>query len=124
MKLGEIINVIPSLNKVLDSDLSLPVLNRVEKIADALERDVKFFNDERVKIIQKYNGIINGDVLTIPKENIDNFNTDITELFNVDVDVDFKHLVINGDVENIKMKHIDRQQLKSFITIKFTEGDD
>lgn len=124
MKLGEIMTAIPSLNKVLNSDLSLPILNRVEKIWDALQRDIKFFNDEQMKIINKNNGIIKGEEFKIPPENIDNFNKDIIELLNTDVDVEFKHLFIDGDFENIRMKHIDRQQLKSFISIKFKESDD
>lgn len=124
MKLGEIIVAIPSLNKVLNSDLSLPVLNRAEKLADALERDVKFFNDEKEKIILKFNGVINNDELKIPPENVNDFNKSIMDLLNTDVDVEFKHLVINGDFENIRMSSLDKWQLKSFITIKFKEGDD
>ena len=56
--LKEIINAVPALNKLADSDLPLPLAYKFSKMTKALQAEIDFFNDERNKVMKKYGGEI------------------------------------------------------------------
>lgn len=54
--LKEIINAVPALNKLADSDLPLPLAYKLSKQIKALQTEIDFFNAEREKVMKKYGG--------------------------------------------------------------------
>lgn len=54
--LKEIINAVPALNKLADSDLPLPLAYKLNKMTKTLQAEIDFFTREREKIMKEYGG--------------------------------------------------------------------
>lgn len=116
MKIIQIVNALPSLQKLAAQDLSIKILYKVSKLLGNLDNEVAFYNEQRNKILAQYCDIV-GNQYVPRKENEAKLNAEINELLDVDIECDVREVVIGTD-ENIKLSYNDLVALKGFIRIE------
>lgn len=119
MKIIQILEARPSLQKLAAQDLSMKTLYKVSKLLGKLDEELAFYNEQRNKILEKYCDIVDNQY--IPREeNVQKLNEEMQELMNVDIDCEINEVVIGCD-EDIKLSYNDLIALEGFVRI---EGED
>lgn len=119
MKMIQIIDALPSLQKLAGQELSMKKLYKISKLLGNLESEIAFYNAQRGKILSQYCDIV-GNQYVPKKEYVDKLNAEMNELLDTDIECDIKEVVL-GDDENIKMSYNDLVALKGLVRI---EGED
>ena len=119
MKFGQIIEALPSLQKLAGQELSIKNLYKISKLMGNLENEIAFYNTQRSKILSQYCDIV-GNQYVPREENIDKLNAEMGELMNTDVECEIKEVVIGLD-EDVKLSYNDLVSLRGFVQI---EGGD
>lgn len=121
MKLIEIVNAVPALQKLNNQNLALQLSYNIMKMADCLQAEIKFFDEQKNRIFEKYGKKRNGE-LRIPERNEKQANNEFKELLNTDVFIkdEFKKVKIPLS-EDIKLSANDITNLLSFV--EFTEQE-
>ena len=119
MKIIQIVNALPSLQKLAGQDLSIKKLYKVSKLLGNLENEIAFYNEQRSKILSQYCDVVGNQY--VPRQGCeDKMNAAINELLDTDVECDIKEVVL-GTNENIKMSYNDLMVLQGLVSI---EGDE
>ena len=119
MKIIQIVNALPSLQKLAGQDLSIKKLYKVSKLLGNLENEIAFYNEQRSKILSQYCDVVGNQY--VPRQGCeDKMNAAMNELLDTDVECDIKEVVL-GTNENIKMSFNDLMALQGFVSI---EGDE
>lgn len=93
--LKEIINAVPALNKLADSDLPLPLAYKLSKMTKTLQAEIDFFNAEREKVMKKYGGEPRRDRIVFKDPNgVDEFEKVL-------------ELTVNPDTERLRIPILD-----------------
>ena len=119
MKLIQVVNALPSLQKLAGQDLSIKKLYKVSKLLGNLENEVAFFNAQRNKILAQYCDIV-GNQYVPRKENEAELNAKINELLDTDIECEVVEVAIGTD-EDVKLSYNDLIVLQGFVRI---EGED
>ncbi len=119
MKIIQVVNALPSLQKLAAQDLSIKILYKVSKLLGKLNEELAFYDEQRNKILSKYCDIEGNRY--VPREaDIEKLNAELNELANTDIDYEVKEVVI-GDNENIKLSYNDLLMLNGFVRIEGEE---
>ena len=119
MKIIQIVNALPSLQKLAGQDLSIKKLYKVSKLLGNLENEIAFYNEQSSKILSQYCDVVGNQY--VPRQGCeDKMNAAMNELLDTDVECDIKEVVL-GTNENIKMSFNDLMALQGFVGI---EGDE
>lgn len=119
MKFRQVIDALPSLQKLAGQELSIKNLYKTSKLMGSLENEIAFYNTQRDKILSQYCDVAGNQY--VPRENdIDKLNAAMGELLETDVECEIKEVVIGLD-ENIRLSYNDLMALRGFIKI---EGED
>lgn len=119
MKIIQILEAHPSLQKFAAQDLSIKTLYKVSKLLRKLDEELAFYNEQRNKILAQYCDIVENRY--VPRENdVQKLNDEIQELTNVEIDCEINEVVIGCD-EDIKLSYNDLIALEGFVRI---EGED
>lgn len=81
---GVIVNAMDALKKIGESELSMPILYKANKLLKKIDGELEFFNKKRQKIISKYGVKIEEDKYKI--EDQESFNKEMAELLAVKID--------------------------------------
>ena len=119
MKIIQIINTLPSLQKLAACELSLSKLYQISKLLGNLEDEVAFYNAQRNKILAKYCDIV-GNQYVPRAEDEEALNAEMAELLNMNVDKDIQEVALSVE-ENIKLSYNDLVALKGFVRIEGEE---
>lgn len=119
MKIRQIVEALPSLQKLAEQDLSIKNLYRVSKLLSNLDSEIAFYNEQRNKILTKYCDVVNNQYVP-RKENEERLNIELGELLDTDIEYDVKEVSI-GDNENIKLSYKDLVMLSGFVRIEGEE---
>lgn len=119
MKIVQVVNALPALQKLATQDISIKKLYKISKLLGNLEDEIAFYNDQREKILGKYCDVVNNQYVP-KKENEEDIHRELNELFETEIECEVQEVVI-GDNENIKLSYNDLVLLRGFIRI---EGDD
>lgn len=120
MKIKNIVNALPSLQKLAAVELPCRVLYKINKLMDSLESELKFYNKQRDQIFQKYNVQMENGNLKLQGNDIEAFEREFNELLNLEVE-DIKSIDVPAD-DNIKLSYNDVKALEGIINIQFEEG--
>lgn len=119
MKIIQVVDALPSLQKLAEQDLSIKKLYKVSKLLDNIENEIAFYNEQRNKILAKYCDIVGNQY--VPREaDMDKINAELGELMNTEVECNIHEVVIGTD-EDVKLSYKDLTMLRDFIRI---EGED
>ena len=120
MIMKSLVDALPSIQKIAGPDLHAKTLYKVSLLLDKFESELKAYDDTRRKIIDKY-CTVDGDRVIPNTEYEKEFETEMLDLLNMEIDMEgVKPVEIPMD-EDIKISYTDLQLLKDFITIKFME---
>lgn len=122
MKMKELVDALPSINKIANQELSSPTLYRVNKLLGKFDEELKFYDKRRMELIDKYCEKLDGKV-TPKKETAEEFEAAMRELLGVEVDVGGVKMVEIPEDENIRLSYADLCVLEGFITIKWNERE-
>jgi len=118
MKLRTVINALPALQKLSAQDFTPRTLYGVRKLISKLETEVKFFNDEKEKIVAKYRD--KGGKLS--EQDIKEIDKELAAVLDVEIECEIKKPVI-PDSENYKLSNNDIEQLKDLVDFTFDESE-
>lgn len=116
MKIIQVVNALPSLQKLATQDLSIKKLYKISKLLGNLDNEIAFYNEQRNKILSQYCDIV-GNQYVPRKEDEDKLNAEMNELLDTDIECEIKEVVIGVD-ENIKLSYNDLVQLKGFVSLE------
>ena len=116
MKIIQVIDALPALQKLADKELPIKKLYKLSKLLGSLENEIAFYNAQRGKIIAKYCDII-GDKYVPREEDIGKMNDEINELLNTEIECEINEVFI-GDLDNIVLSYNDLVLLKGFVKIE------
>lgn len=116
MKIIQVVDALPSLQKLAGQDLSIKKLYKISKLLGNLENEIAFYNAQRNKILTQYCDIV-GNQCVPRKEDEAKLNAEMTELLDTDVECEINEVVIGVD-ENIKLSYNDLVALKGFVKIE------
>lgn len=120
MKIKNIVNALPSLQKLAAVELPCRVLYKINKLMDSLESELKFYNKQRDQIFQKYNVQMENGNLKLQGNDIEAFEREFNDLLNLEIE-DIKSIDVPAD-DNIKLSYNDIKALEGIINIQFEDG--
>lgn len=119
MKFAQVINALPSLQKLAGQDLSIKKLYKISKLLGNLENEIAFYDKQRNKILSQYCDVVSNQYVP-RKEDEAKMVAEINELLDTDIECEVVEVVIGTD-ENVKLSYNDVVALKGIIRV---EGDD
>ena len=119
MKIIQVVNALPSLQKLAVQDLSIKKLYKISKLLGNLESEIAFYNEQRGRILSQYCDVVDNQY--VPRENeMAKLNAELNELLDTDIDYEVNEVVLD-DSEDVKLSYNDIVTLKGFVRI---EGED
>ena len=119
MKIRQVVEALPALQKLAGCELSLKKLYKISKLLGNLESEIAFYNEQRGKIIAKYCDIVGNQY--VPRgEDEAKLNAELGELLNTEIDEEIVEVVIGCD-EDVKLSYNDLMAMEGFIRV---EGDE
>ncbi len=119
MKIIQVVNALPSLQKLAGQDLSIKKLYKISKLLGNLEQEIAFYNTQRNKILSQYCDIV-GNQYVPRAEDEAKLNAEMNELLDTDIEYNVVEVTIGID-EDVKLSYNDLVALKGFVSI---EGDE
>ena len=121
VKMVNIVNAQSALEKIASVDLPLKLLYSLKKLMEKLEREMRFFNEERDKLIMKYGEQEDDGAYRIPAENVVNFQREANELGDIDVEWDVPPIVLPL-LDGLELSYKELKTLEGFIELRGDEG--
>ena len=114
MKLHKIINAIPALNKLGNSNMKMTEAYKLQKLLSALQVEIDFYNKNHLELIEKHGQIKDDGTFSIDKEKQNEFVKAMNELSQTEVEPIFTKMkiIIN---ENIQRSANDITALTPFV---------
>ena len=119
MKIIQVVNALPSLQKLAGQELSAKKIYRISKLFGNLEKEIAFYNEQRNKILQQYCDVI-GNQYVPKKENEAKLNAELNDLLDIDIECDIKEVVLDVS-DDVKLSYNDIVALDGLVRI---EGED
>lgn len=107
-----------ALKNISEINMPLECAYKIYAMTNELEKHITFGAEQEKKIIARYNGEIRPDgLITIPdSDNYDDFQRDMKELFELDIDVLIDPIEINvSQIKNAYISPADIKHLKNLI---------
>lgn len=121
MKMVNIVNAQPALEKIASVDLPLKLLYSLKKLMEKLEREMQFFNEERDKLILKYGEQEEDGMFRIPGDKVEDFQREANELADIDVEWDVA-LIVLPLLDGLALSYNELKTLEGFIELRGDEG--
>jgi len=116
MKLLLIVSAIPAFQKLSQQNLPLQLVYSLKKLTDLVQTEVTFFEEQKLKILEKYGEDKNG-VLEVKKEHEQEADKEYHDLLNTETTVEFNKFYISLE-EKIELSISDMTALEPFIGFK------
>ena len=95
MQLKEIVSAVPALSKLASANLRLKTAYTLKQMADILQKEVDFFEQERKKILEKYGKVQEDGSVLIPVEQRTKAEEEYSRLLSMEVQPEFSRLRIS-----------------------------
>jgi hypothetical protein len=116
MKMMQVVNALPALQKLAECELSLKVLYKIKRLLGNLETEIAFYNEQRRKILEKHCDVV--DDQYVPREDEMNaLNAELNELFDMDIGCEIEQVAL-GVGEDVKLSYNDLLMLNGFISLE------
>lgn len=119
MKFIQLVNALPSLQKLAGCELTLQKLYHIKKLMGRLDNELAFYYEQREKIMGKYCDIV-GNQYVQREGNEAKLNAELNELLSTDIDGEIKEVVLGLD-EDVKLSYNDVVALEGFVRIEGEE---
>ena len=119
MKIIQVVNALPALQKLAGQELSIKKLYKISKLLGNLENEIAFYNTQRNKILSQYCDIVD-DQYVPRKEDGAKLNAELNELLDTDIECEINEVAI-GEDEDVKLSYNDLMMLSGFVRIEGEE---
>lgn len=123
MKLKTLAGAYPALTKLASQDMPTTVLYRFSKILEALEPDIRFFMNQRGKLLEKYGTLENGQYV-VSEENVQKFTDELAELEDIEAEIDCVKLgmpLVIPVGTDVKLSYVDLCFLEEILKLEEQE---
>jgi hypothetical protein len=116
IKVGEIVASRESLAKLIGKELPVKAAFRLSRVVKTLNTELKDFEEQRMKLIQKYGEKKEGqeDTMIVKPENMEAFSTEMEALFTEEIEVSYEPVTV-ADLGNVQITPSDMVALEKFI---------
>lgn len=121
MTLRNLVKAAPVLQKLTTQELSVVQLYRAAKLVKAVNAELAIYDAGRRELIERHCDR-NGDKLTYKDGTGEAFNRELQELFDVEVDLGVKPLVLT-ERDNVRLTLCDMDAVEGLVEIKIEEGE-
>lgn len=115
MKIKQIVDALPSLQKLAGCELTLQKLYNIQKLMGRLNEELAFYDEQRSKILGKYCDI-QGNQYIPRAENMGKLNEEMEELLDTEIEGEINEVVLGID-EDVKLSYNDLMALTGFVRI-------
>lgn len=122
MKIRELVDALPSIQKIASQDLHAKTLYKVSLLMNRFDDEIKAYDITRRKLIEDYCEEVDGTIAP-KKEFKEKFESEILDLLNTEVDIEDVCPVEIPKYEDIKISYTDLRLLEKLITIEFEEEE-
>lgn len=116
MKIKQVVDAFPSLQKLAAQDLSIKKLYKISKLLGNLEHEIAFYSEQRNKILSQYCDIVGNQYVPREADN-EKLNAELGELLDTDIECEVVEVAIGVD-EDVKLSYNDLVALKGFVRIE------
>ncbi len=88
MKLVQLVNSKDALQRLIEKELPVKMAYRLSKFVKAANKELEFFEEQRVKLAKKYGKDDGKGQIIVTAENIPAFSEELDPLLNEDVDLE------------------------------------
>ena len=120
MKMVQIVNAIPALQKLAGENLTPKTLYHVSKLLSKLDEEIQFYQTEYYKIVSALGTEISPDKWDIPPENREELTRRVEELNDIDVDIELTVVKLPTS-EHFTLSYKDLCLLKDLVELDFIE---
>lgn len=92
VKLVDIYNSVPVMNKILETPLPASISFQLSKLLKTLNDEMKSIEEQRVKLVEKYGVKGEKEETVVPDENKAKFIQEFSDLLNTEIEVTFNPL--------------------------------
>jgi len=125
LTLAQIKNAEPVVAKLLNVELPIKVSYRFTRIAKAFADEIKYFEDCRMKLFDKYGENQDDGTRKITEQNQQQFYSDLTSLLNEEVDFKFDHKIDINLLDGVKLTPIELSALEPWLdNVEFVDEDE
>lgn len=122
MTLRNIVKAAPVLQKLTRHEFSVAQLYRATKLINAVNAELAIYNDGRRELIERHCEK-DGEKLKYKDGTGVDFNRELQELLDVEVELNVKPLVLT-ERDNIRLTLADMDALEGFIELKVDDGEE
>ena len=119
MKIKQVVEALPSLQKLAGQELSIKKLYKISKLLGNLDNEIAFYNEQRNKLLSQHCDIV-GNQYVPREEDMEQLNAEMNELLDTDIECEINAVAIGID-EDVKLSYNDLVQLKGFVWIEGEE---
>ena len=119
MKMIQVVEALPSLQKLAGQDLSIKKLYKISKLLGNLEDEIAFYNTQRNKLLTQYCDVVDNRYVPRVADEV-RLNAELNELLNTDIESVVNEVVIGID-EDVKLSYNDLVALAGFVRIEGEE---
>lgn len=118
MKIRQVVDALPSLQKLAGQDLSIKKLYKISKLLSNLENEIAFFDAQKGKLLAQYCDVVGNQY--VPRQETE---AELNQKFNelLDTDIDDVQEVMISDSEDVKLSYNDLMALRGFVGIEGEE---
>lgn len=117
MKLGQIFQARPALNKLAENELSPKYLYKVSKMLAKVNKELQFIDENRNKLIQELGYEVKEGEWKVKDEKLQEFIKRFNEILDIDSETDITVVQI-PTTENIRLSFKDLDLLNGFIELQ------
>lgn len=128
LKLGEIPDLIKSMNNLIDKELPIKIAYKLKKMYQKLESEARIYEENRIKLLDKYGKkddkgefIVENNKIIIPDDRKEDFLKEFEELQEIEVEFDFEPIK-ETEIKDLKISASDLMNLDK--VIEFIEVSD
>ena len=119
MKMIQVVEALPSLQKLAGQDLSIKKLYKISKLLGNLEDEIAFYNTQKNKLLTQYCDVVDNRYVPRVADEA-KLTAELNELLNTDIESEVNEVVIGID-EDVKLSYNDLVALAGFVRIEGEE---
>ena len=124
LSIAQIKNAEPVVAKLLNVELPIKVSYRFTRIAKAFADELKYYEESRMKLFDKYGEDQEDGNRKIKSENEKQFFADLSSLLNEEVDFKFDHKINIDLLDGVKLTPIELSSLEPWLEgVEFVDED-
>jgi hypothetical protein len=114
VKLKNILSAKESLSRLGNESLPIKLSYRLSKLIKRINDELKLFDENRSKIFNRYK---DSEGTRIPDENIIEFNRTMSELVDIEINIDLNPLDLTDLVDKLNLSAFDLINLDGFVIV-------